>query len=151
MTDINGVKVLLDFGHNPHGAAAVLDMVNQLKKQNTKPSRFSVSVGQAGDRSDNDLKELSECVAQAQPDRVYLRDMDGYLRGREELEVPKIMTGYLTAMGIPKDEILVCDSELHCLTHALEWAEPGDVIVHLVHTARDSIKAHLQSLNAQVD
>ncbi len=151
MTDVKGVKVLLDFGHNPHGAAAVLEMVNQLKKQNTKASRFSVSVGQAGDRSDADLKELSECVAQAQPDRVYLRDMDGYLRGREELEVPKIMTRHLTEMGIPENEILVCDSELHCLTHALEWAKPGDVIVHLVHTARDSIKAHLQSLNAQVD
>ena len=124
MTDVNGVKVLLDFGHNPHGAAAVLEMVNQLKKQTASATRFSVSVGQAGDRSDSDLEELSACVAQANPDRVYLRDMDGYLRGREALEVPKIMTRYLSEMGVPKDEILICDSELNCLIEALEWAKP---------------------------
>jgi cyanophycin synthetase len=151
MTDVNGVKVFLDFGHNPHGAAAVLEMVNQLLKQQTSPSRFSVSVGQAGDRSDADLQELSESIAKAHPNRVYLRDMKNYLRGREELEVPKIMTRYLLEMGVPEDEVRLCDSELDCLIEALEWAQPGDVVVHLVHTARGPIKAHLESLEAQVD
>jgi hypothetical protein len=77
--------------------------------------------------------------------------MKNYLRGREELEVPKIMAHYLLEMGMPEGEICLCDSELDCLIEALEWAQPGDVVVHLVHTARGPIKAHLESLEAKVD
>ena len=112
---------------------------------------LSVSIGQAGDRSDRDLVELCETIAEAKPARVFLRDMSEYLRGRLPLEVPNILLQTLSQLGLPKSQTKICSSELAALQEALSWAKSGDVVVHLVHTDREAIQAHLQSLDAKMN
>ncbi len=150
LTHINGVQILLDFGHNPHGVAAVLQMARDLLAQQNQGGRFSVSMGQAGDRNDTDLIELCESVAPLKPDRIYLRDMKEYLRGRPQGEVPQIMKSNLEKMNYPTSQIFHCETEIESLHHALKWAQQGDMVVHLVHTEREPIQQFLKESGAQM-
>ena len=150
-TSLDGVQILLDFGHNPHGVSAVLQMAQNFLKQQNRGGRYSVSMGQAGDRTDEDLRELCESVVPLQPAQVYLRNMSAYLRGRPLGEVPNILEANLKKMGYPADQINKCHTELESLQAALDWAKPGDLIVHLVHTERDEIHRFLQEAGAALD
>ncbi|HRE90314.1 MAG TPA: cyanophycin synthetase, partial [Myxococcota bacterium] len=76
--ELGGVRVLLDFAHNPHGVHALAPSVRQLRES----GRLFVTLGQAGDRSQEDLDQLAVEVAALGPDRVFLRPMPGYERGR---------------------------------------------------------------------
>ena len=150
LTNLNGVQILLDFGHNPHGVSAVLTMARDLLAKQNQGGRFSVSMGQAGDRNDADLIELCESVAPLKPARIYLRDMKEYLRGREQGEVPQIMKSNLQKMDYPESQIFHCETEIESLHHALEWAKSGDLVVHLVHTEREPIQQFLKESGAQM-
>jgi len=145
-THIDGVGVLMDFGHNPHGVDAAL----RTAKGVLEPGRrLSVSIAQAGDRSDEDLQDLARAVAHFSPDRVVVRDLpEIYRRGRLADEVARILQDSLTDCGVEKGSIERAASEVDALKAGLAWARPGDLLVHLVHVERDAVVAHLASLGA---
>jgi len=141
LVEVEGVRVLLDFGHNPHGVDAVLAMARRMAQPT---GRIGVCFAQAGDRSDSDFRALAQTVAKHQPDKVYLRDLpERYHRGRTAHHMAKLlMDGLMESPSAPTDIERMPD-ELSALKSGMKWARPGDLLVHLVHLERDSVEAWL--------
>jgi UDP-N-acetylmuramyl tripeptide synthase len=143
MIELGGVRVVIDYAHNPHGMAALADMVSNLAG-----GRRLALLGQAGDRSDAAIRELARAALRLRPDRVVLKEMDRYLRGRQPGEVPALMADELTRRGVPAAAISRPGDELAAVRDALAWARPGDVLLFLVHQDRPLVLALLERLRA---
>src|SRR5439155_5946126 len=70
LLDLGGVRLVIDYAHNPHGMAALAHMVTALPAE-----RRLVLIGQAGDRSDEAIRELARAALALRPDRVVLKEM----------------------------------------------------------------------------
>ena len=120
MREIGGVKVLVDFAHNPHGVAAIANLVATIPA-----TRRLVLLGQAGDRTDAEIRALAAAVWSMRPDRIVIKEMESYLRGREPGEIPALLRAELARLGAPADAITVEDSETAAVRSAFAWAQDG--------------------------
>ena len=139
------VQVLLDYAHNPDGLRGLLQVAGNLRAG----GRLALILGQAGNRGDDDIRELAAVAAQSHPDRVWLKDIAGdYLRGRAPGEIAAILFGALRAAGLDADALPVCLDETQASREALQWARPGDVLVLPIHEPerRDEVVALLDRL-----
>ena len=130
----NGATIFADFAHNPHGMLAILDMCKRLK-----PKRWLVILGQAGDRTDEAILDMVRVTWKARPDKVLVKEMQKYLRGRPEGQVVSIIENELLRLGAPPSAIEKFPSEVAAVERALQWAEPGDLVLLLLHEARDQV------------
>ncbi|MFO0747115.1 MAG: Mur ligase family protein [Myxococcota bacterium] len=140
--EVDGVRVLLDFSHNPHGVRAMRATLGWLVEQ-VPGSRLSIALGQAGDRSDGDLAALAHEIAACRPDLVFLRPLPGYERGRALGETAAILHRDMLAEGLPPDAVRDALDEVDSLEQALAWARPGDLVVHFVHIEREAVAERL--------
>jgi UDP-N-acetylmuramyl tripeptide synthase len=134
---------VIDYAHNPHGMSAVADMITALPA-----TRRLVLLGQAGDRSDDAIRELARTALAMKPDRVVLKEMERYLRGRRPGEVPEIMADELAQCGVPAGAISRPGTELDAVRDALAWARPGDVLFLAIHQDRGQVLALIERLKA---
>ena len=143
-----GVQVYVDYAHNPDGLAQFLDLVRQAHREG---GRLHLLLGQAGDRSDEAIADLAATAASFRPDHVVLKDMDGYLRGRESGEVARLLRTTLTRHGMADDAIVECLDETEAVRAILAAACPGDSLALPVHSmaARERVNALLDQLHAQ--
>ncbi len=141
LLEVGGVKVLVDYAHNPHGIEALASAAAGVPAK-----RRLVMLGQAGDRSDQAIRELARAAMALRPDRVVAKDMDRYLRGRAPGEIPGIMADELRRMGLPEDRISAGDLEVPAVEKALEWARPGDLLILAIHQDRPVVAALLDRL-----
>jgi UDP-N-acetylmuramyl tripeptide synthase len=130
----DGVRVLLDYAHNPHGLTALLDIARTLPAE-----RRLLVLGQAGDRDDEALRDFVRAALPFQPDRIVVKELPEMLRGRQPGEVPAILEDELRRLGIPPERIERAGSELEGVNKALAVARPGDLVVLLVHTQREEV------------
>lgn len=142
--DVGGVKVIVDFAHNPHGLTALTTALNSVPAK-----RRLYMCGQGGDRSDADIYKLTEVIWGAEPDAIIVRDMPSKLRGREPGEVPALIHQYLAKMNYPKDQTLDADTEVEAVQKAFEWAQPGDLLVLLIYEKRDEPMGLIERLRAE--
>ncbi len=140
--EIAGVQVFLDFAHNPEGFASVASVLALLRGH----GRMVVSLGLPGDRDAAAIAAVAASVSQLAPDRVLLRDIEHYLRGREPGEMPRLITQALVAKGLAAETIATVSGEVAALREGLAWAGPGDLVAILVHVERDAMRAELQRL-----
>ena len=98
--------------------------------------------------SDDDIFELAQVIHGSRPSKLYLRSMKDYLRGRDEGEVPRLFREAFSEIGVRPDIVTEVFDELDALKQAMSWAEPGDLILHLVHLEREPIEAYLSDLGA---
>jgi len=141
--DVGGVRVWVDYAHNPHGLGELLGAAVRQRGG----GRLGLLLGQAGDREDDAIRALARTAWTARPDRIVLKDLDGYLRGREPGEVPALLHAELLAQGAPADRITVVTDETSGVRALLEWARAGDLLVLPVHAldARDRAIALVQN------
>ncbi len=146
--DLGGVQAIVDFAHNPHGLEAMLLMSKGLRSEGPQgpQGRLLVLLGQAGDRDDDAIRELARLTAGAYPDRVILKHMDGYNRGREEGAVVSMLAEELVGAGLAARAMEEAPSELEALERALAWARPGDQLLLLAHTHRTEVLDRVRSL-----
>jgi cyanophycin synthetase len=144
---VGEVLVFLDFAHNPAGIRSLRDLLAQLRG----PHRMIISMGVAGDRRDDDIREVARAVHELGPDQVRVRDLEDYLRGRAHGEVPALLRETLLGLGMAGDAVREVRSELDVLREGLAWARPGDVIAIIDHVERDEIQAELRALGATLD
>jgi len=147
--DHRGITVVLDYAHNPEGVRAVMDLVVALRDAGTaragRPVGLTVVSGSPGDRSDHELAGLARAVAAVSPERVYLRELADYLRGRAPGEVPAILRRELLAAGLAPSSVEDAESEPHALEMAFAGARPGDVVAVLVHVEHAAVRDFLRS------
>ena len=94
----------------------------------------SGSQGQAGNRDDEQIRELAAVAARYAPDLVVVKDIDGYLRGREAGEVAQVIRDALLRHGMPESALPVRLREADAAREALTWARAGDVLALPVHS-----------------
>ncbi len=138
---VKGVRLLLDFGHNPHGLDAILELTRNLLE--AKPGRLFIATGQAGDRSDDDIRRLCQCIVRAEPYRIYVREMRGYLRGRAPGAMTELFREYFGNLG---RTMQVEAGEAEIIRDAMAEAKPGDLILITVHMERDAVEDLLLTL-----
>ncbi len=138
-----GVEVWLDYAHNPDGLRGLLDVAHG-------NGRLGLLLGQAGDRSNEDLRLLAKTAAAFAPARVVLKDIADYLRGRAPGEVAAILRDALIAEGIASAALSYADDEERGVHTLLAGAQTGDVLVLPVHGkhARANVIALLDALAA---
>ncbi|MFT5830974.1 MAG: cyanophycin synthetase, partial [Bacteroidia bacterium] len=130
----DGIQVLVDFAHNPGGMAAFFGL-----RKHLNPKRALFSIGQAGDRDEKSTRSMTRTAWEAGPDLLVLKELTLHLRGRELGELPAIMESELNNLGAPTDSWCHAPNELASVHMALEWAQPGDLLMLLAHDSRDEI------------
>jgi len=138
-----GVRVLLDYAHNPAGLRGLLNVAEHLRGGT---GRLGLLLGHAGNRQDTEIEELARTAAQFRPALVVVKENEAQLRGREPGEIPRIIRAALLRAGLPQASLAVRMSETEAARCALEWAQPGDVLALPVHSpaARTEVLALLE-------
>ena len=130
--DLGGIRVLLDYAHNPEGLRGFLEVAMQLRAPG---GRLALLLGHAGNRQDADIEQLAQVAAEFRPDLVVVKEIPTHLRGRALGEIPRIIRSALLAAGLPQSAIQMHGGEAEAAECALDWARPGDVLGLLVHGA----------------
>jgi UDP-N-acetylmuramyl tripeptide synthase len=139
--EIGGARVVVDFAHNPHGMRALVDMARALPAR-----RRLVVLGQAGDRDDDNIRALARETWPWHPDRVILKEMPTYLRGRRPGEATGLIRDEFLRLGAEPDRFVHADSELDAVRLALAEAGPGDLVLLPVHAQREEVLALMERL-----
>jgi cyanophycin synthetase len=142
---IGGSTVLLDFAHNPDGLAALMPIIEALPA-----ARKMLVIGQAGDRSDVDIRNFAIAAAPERFDRILIKRMDGHARGREEGEVAGLLREAFLEQGYTARSIGMAKTELDAARMALRWARPDDLVVFLSHEKRDATRDYFASRQSDV-
>ena len=103
-------------------------------------------VGQAGDRSDEAIRELARAAWSLRPDHVVVKDMDEFLRGRAVGEVPALLADEFSRLGLPEQAVTRAGPDITGVRKSLEWALPGDLLVLAVHQDRRAVLELLNGL-----
>lgn len=130
----DGVRILVDFAHNPHGVTALSTMVGHMEA-----GRRILLMGQAGDRSDKDIQDMTRAGCNMKPDHLMICEMPGYERGREVGEAAAIIRTTALDSGLAESDISHHDSPFSAAEHALEIARPGDLLILLALTQREKV------------
>jgi cyanophycin synthetase len=139
---ISDFKVLVDFAHNPHAMKALFNMAHALPAK-----RRLLAFAQAGDRTDESIRELARSAWSIGLDKVVVSELEAYARGRSRGEVFGIIRDELINCGARKDQIQHFMEETESLDAALDWAQPGDLIIMLALSDREAIQDKLKSLS----
>lgn len=120
--EVNGAKVILDYGHNIDGYRVVIDSLLQMKT-----GRLIGVIGTPGDRTDSSTitigKMCGDCF-----DRVYIKE-DKDRRGREPGEVAALLEKGCKMGSIRPSDIFIELSEEKALEKAILEAKPGDIVI----------------------
>ena len=130
--DIGGVKIIVDYAHNPDGLRGVMRVAQQLRAPD---GRIGMLLGHAGNRLNADIEELALVATEFGPDLIVVKEDEGHLRGRQPGEVPAIIQNALLQTGMPLAAVPICPSEVDAALMALDWARPGDALVLLIHSS----------------
>lgn len=139
--EVGGLTLMIDFAHNTHGVAAVVDAIKTLPAK-----RRLFLAGHAGDRSDHDVRELTRAIWQGEPDMVVVKELPDKLRGRTLGELSEIFVDELKQLGASQDQMQLATNEYDAVHKALTWARPGDFLVLLLHDKREPTMNLLQKL-----
>jgi cyanophycin synthetase len=125
------VRILIDFAHNEHGLRALAEAVREMAAD-----RVVLLMGQAGDRSDEDIAALVRAGCSMRPDRLLVSELPGYERGREPFTVPKLIRRDALECGLSENQIETFPEPRAATRHALDQARGGDLLVLLALTQR---------------
>jgi len=135
----DGVRIFIDFAHNEHGLKAVADTVNAFQA-----SRNIVLMGQAGDRSDEEIAGFVSAACVLNPARLLVCDMPGYERGRLPGKVAEMIRNYAIDEGLPPGAVTMFNTPLEGVKDALAAAQKGDCLVLLALTQRNEVLETVQ-------
>ncbi len=138
--EVNGFQVLVDFAHNPEAMQALFTMARAIPAKRTV-----LCFGQAGDRTDEQIRELARSAWSIGLELACIAELEKYRRGREEGEVFTIIRDELLRCGAQEEQIRHFGTESESFDAALAWAEAGDLVV-MLDLGRDSdIQSKLKS------
>ena len=131
--------MLCDFAHNPHGLEALFEVARAVPAQ-----RRLLLIGQAGDRRDEDIRALVDEVWGLSLDRVIIKEMAAYRRGREPGVVPAILRQAFLDAGADEAMLSYRETEMEAAADAVAWLQPGDLALLLVHEDIEAVVGYLR-------
>jgi len=123
---VQDFNVLVDFAHNPEAMQALFTMAHAIPAK-----RRALCFGQAGDRTDQQIRELSRSAWAIGIELAVISELELYARGRAPGEVAGIIKEELMNAGAREDQIQYYDTEQDSFDAALDWATDGDLVVIL--------------------
>jgi cyanophycin synthetase len=142
--ELGGVRIVVDYAHNPHGLAALTQLAGTIPAE-----RRLIVLGQAGDRTDDAIRGLARAAWELRPDRILLKELDAYRRGRPAGQVREILADELARLGVPLERVEHVQSEVEAARRALSWARPGDLLLLLCHEDRAGVTDYIATLSAR--
>jgi cyanophycin synthetase len=125
----SGALVVLDFAHNADGLRRITETVRRWPRAGRV-----LLIGQAGDRTDDDLIAMAAEVPALAPHTIVLKDVTKRLYDREPGEVPAILRKAMLARGVPESVLVGPTPDEALGVHlAVRAAGADDVIVLLIH------------------
>jgi UDP-N-acetylmuramyl tripeptide synthase len=139
---VGGYQVLVDFAHNPQAMQALFAMARALPAR-----RRALCFGQAGDRTDEQIRELARSAWSIGLDLAMVSELEHYRRGREPGEVFHIIRDELINCGAEASQVRHFEEEADSFDAALDWAEQGDLVVILDLGRVSNIQETLRNLS----
>ena len=115
--NLKGVKIILDYGHNPEGYKSIIKSLQKIER-----NKLIGVIGMPGDRQDEAMMEIGRLSSESM-DYVYIKE-DKDRRGRKLGEVAKVIE-----KGINKNNYEICLDEIEALKLAYNRSEAGDIII----------------------
>ena len=134
--------VVVDYAHNAHGLAALLDAMAHQPAE-----RRLLMLSTAGDRSDADMEALAETAA-GYADRYLVPDLPAHLRGRAPGEIPGVFRDAFARHAVTGDAFATAPDSPSAIRQALDWVRPGDLAVLVVLSKRDETLSLLHDAGA---
>jgi cyanophycin synthetase len=144
--ELGGVKVLVDYAHNPAGLRTLGDFVERMTSDvvdHAAPGTASWTanlrvavVATAGDRRDEDMRELGRVAARYFDDIIVHEDRN--TRGRERGETAALIVQGVReahAAGARVGSVEIVTDEMEAARRALDRSRPGDLVVLCVDHA----------------
>lgn len=131
--EAHGVRVIVDYAHNPAALTALGRMIARLR---TDGGRVFGMVSIPGDRRDCDLIEMGVLAAGIFDQIMFREAPDG--RGRPAGSINALMSQGALSAGMPASSIHRLVNEEQATDACLEHARPGDMVV-LMPTDVDGI------------
>jgi cyanophycin synthetase len=127
-----GATVVADYGHNPDAIKALLAGLKAMPA-----NRRSVVISAAGDRRDQDIRELTALLAQDFQDFVLFED--ACQRGRADGEIFKLLREGLehAPSGVVIEDVI---GEFAAIDRALERLQAGDLCLVLVDQVEEALE-----------
>lgn len=122
MFDVNGVNVILDYGHNIDGYKVIIESLKNIGFKN-----ITGIIGVPGDRDLNTIKTVGKLSGEFFDSIVIKEDKD--LRGREKGEVANIMLEGVKEASRKNLKISTILSEEEALRETLKIAKKGETII----------------------
>jgi cyanophycin synthetase len=146
--ELAGVKVLVDYAHNAAGLRAVGEFVDRMTtdvRDHAPPGSASWTanlrvavIATAGDRRDDDIRELGRAAAGYFDDLIIREDVN--TRGRERGEAAAlVLEGVRAAQaeGTRVGSVEIVTDEMTAARRALDRSRPGDLVLLCVDYASD--------------
>jgi cyanophycin synthetase len=142
MFELHGVKVIVDYAHNPAGLQMAGDFVERLTAPGVngpgpEPGRRIAVIATPGDRRDEDMRELGRVAARVF-DILIVRE-DANPRGRQRGEIARhVMEGVKATEDSRVETAEIVIDERPAIDAALSRARPGDVVLLCVDKPADT-------------
>ncbi len=131
---VNGARVFVDFAHNPHSIEAVTQTMASIPAK-----RRFILLSHAGDRSDQDIRDVTTSAFAFGPDFVVAAELPDYLRGRAAGETTQLIRQTSLSLGMKPQQIINGSSPADGVAKILDRLEPGDLALLLVLSERDKV------------
>lgn len=118
--EINGVNVIVDYAHNPHGLLALSGYL-----KNIRGFKTGIITG-TGDRREEDIVAFGR-IAAAMYDRIIIR-FDRDLRGRSQEQILEILASGIRDKDPGRQFEVIPDTQT-AIHHAVATAEKGSFVV----------------------
>lgn len=142
--EIEGATVVVDYGHNSHSLAAVIEAISNFPNQ-----RRTCVYSTAGDRRDCDIVRQGELLGAAF-DRIVLYE-DHYLRGRAQGEIMGLFRKGLESATRAK-EIIEITGATKAAEAALTTTQPGELVLLQADAIDETVqwlRGYLEALAAK--
>jgi len=128
---INGVNVIVDYAHNPHGLKALAAYLRNI------PEKKLGIIAVPGDRRDADIVEFGQ-IAGTMYDDIIIR-FDANNRGRSEESIVQLLTQGIQQIK-PKFTCKVIGNTETAIQFAVEYAEKGSYIIICADNAIQTVE-----------
>jgi cyanophycin synthetase len=126
MHEVGGMRILVDYAHNPGGLEALGKVLAQMRQ---KHDRVIGMINIPGDRRDEDIMEVGRIAARMFDEIVFREAPDA--RGRPRGEVNALMAKGALLTGMAPERIQQIVDEIEAADTILRMGRPGDLLVLL--------------------